>query len=331
MTANLNLFKATIAAMLLTEGVSDTGCENLNKIQATALELGGTNFDKEEGACYVEIAGPENAQQFIDYLDGEDCVEAYDVTVSGDAVPEDADILDLPEETVFGFAIYLDGEEVTYEGVDVEDDEELDEAIKGWKNAAVDIAKSRAQARSDAQPVRIVRLNNDGKESGMRDAATTFSSREEAEKKVTYWLGLNPGKKMRWNLYIDGKLEGQLGTPLNESTAAFPEGPEVLEETVSIPRAVDGYGIEVPLDEARKRIQVNFTGKKRVKVQCAKGFKYDATAKTCVKIAGDELATRRKASIKALVSRKAGGAALKNRAAIRTKKAMKFRSALGLK
>lgn len=233
MTANLNLFKATIAAALLTEGVTDTGCENLNKIQAAALELGGTGFDKEEGACYVEIAGPENAQQFIDYLDGEDCVEAYDVTVSGDAVPEDADILDLPEETVFGFAIYLDGEEVTYEGVDVDSDE-------------------------------------------------------------------------------------------------MPEEDEELEESAR-PVAADEYGVVETLAEAKKRIQVNFTGKKRVKMQCAKGFKYDATAKTCVKIAGDELATRRKASIKALVSRKAGGAALKNRAALRTKKAMKFRSALGLK
>ena len=124
MTTKLNPFKATIAAMFLAEGMTDAGCEHLNKIQALALELGGKGFDKEDGACYVEISGPENAQQFIDFLDGEDCVEAYDVTVDGDDV-EDKDILDLPEETVFGFSIYLDGDEVTYVGVDVADDADV--------------------------------------------------------------------------------------------------------------------------------------------------------------------------------------------------------------
>lgn len=49
-----------------------------------------------------------------------------------------------------------------------------------------------------------------------------------------------------------------------------------------------------------------------------------------MKIAGDELAKKRKASIKAAKSRKAGGKALANRAKVRTKKAMNFRKAAGL-
>lgn len=231
MTANLNLFKATIAGMFLAEGLTDAGCEHLNKIQAFVVDLGATGFDKEDGACYFEVAGPENAQQIIDFLDGEDCVDAFDVSVDGDDV-EDKAILDLPEETVFGFSVYLDGDEVTYEGVDVGDDAEV----------------------------------SDGKD---------------------------------------------------------------LEESAR-PVFVDSFGIAVPLEEVKKRMQVNFTGKKRIKMQCAKGFKYDATAKSCVKIGGDELASKRKATIKALISRKAGGAALKNRANIRSKKAMKFRKAMGL-
>lgn len=231
MTTKLNPFKATIAGMFLAEGLTDAGCEHLNKIQAFVVDLGATGFDKEDGACYFEVAGPENAQQIIDFLDGEDCVDAFDVSVDGDDV-EDKAILDLPEETVFGFSVYLDGDEVTYEGVDVADDAEV----------------------------------GDGKD---------------------------------------------------------------LEESAR-PVFVDGFGIAVPLEEVKKRMQVNFTGKKRIKMQCAKGFKYDATAKSCVKIGGDELASKRKATIKALISRKAGGAALKNRANIRSKKAMKFRKAMGL-
>ena len=306
MTANLNLFKATIAAMLLTEGVSDTGCENLNKIQATALELGGTNFDKEEGACYVEIAGPENAQQFIDYLDGEDCVEAYDVTVSGDALPEDADILDLPEETVFGFAIYLDGDEVTYEGAEM-DDEELDEAVS-----------------VDVQGVPAI----EAKKAEFKKWVAFLKSENPAAYKIFISDSDDVAKA-----YVQSSKDKDVGSSAISAytyDTGLYEGADPAFSRIA-PDFVSEFGETISLDEVKKRIQVSFTGKKRVKMQCAKGFKYDATAKTCVKIGGDELATRRKASIKALVSRKAGGAALKNRAAIRTKKAMKFRSALGLK
>lgn len=328
MTVTLNTFKATLAALFLTEGVDDAGCESLNKIQATALELGGTGFDSQEGACTVEIKGPEAAQQFIDYLDGEDCVEAYDVTTDGDAVGDDVEILDLPEETLFGFTIYLDGDDVAYEAeeVDAEDapDDEDDDEEDAKKQGELDEAASLID-RLEAfigEPLKHGRMviksypvdmdgdnsDNDGVEMDAVDA--------DAAKGLAAAF-----KKGGFKVKRVGKV------------GMLVEGyePQINEGAAPHPFTTDEYGNAVSLNEVKKRMQVNFKGRKRIKMQCSKGFKYDAGAKTCVKIAGNELAVRRKANIKALVSRKAGGAALKNRAQIKTKKAMKFRAAMGLK
>lgn len=325
MTTKLNTFKATIASLLLTEGVVDSGCEDLNKIQAIALELGGTGFDSQEGACTVEITGPENAQQFIEFLDEEDCVDAYDVTMDGDSMDDDADILELPEETVFGFAIYLDGDSVQYEAVEVDGDEtpededdedakkqsELEESATLIDRLETFVGGELKDGRMTIKgfPVDVDGGNGDG------DGVEMDAVDADAAKGLAAAL-----KKAGFKV----KRVGKVGM-LVESYEA------VLAESRVAPYVVDDYGMMETLSEVRKRIQVNSKGRKRIKMQCAKGFKYDPAAKTCMKIAGGELAVRRKANIKALVSRKAGGAALKNRAQIKTKKAMKFRAAMGLK
>ena len=224
----LNLIAATIAAAFLAEGMDDAGCTKLNKLQAIAIDVGGTGFAFEEGACSVEIEGPEAAQQYLTALDGEDYVEGYDVTHDGEETDEE-DILALPVDTVFNITAYLNEDHISYAAEET-DAEDMDEPIEEG----------------------VVR-----------------------------------------------------GTP------------------------VDAYGVH--LDEVAKKIAVTSKGVKRIKMQCPKGFKFNAEAKACVKIAGDELAVRRKASVKALVSRKAGGNALKARAAVKTKKAMNFRKAMGLK
>lgn len=108
----------------------------------------------------------------------------------------------------------------------------LNESIKGWKNAQSDIAKHRSAARQEAAPVKLVRLKKDGKESGMSDASSSYASAEEAEKKAAYWVSLNPGKHMMYNLYVDGKLTKTVGSDgkskLNESL-----GSPALEEYLS--------------------------------------------------------------------------------------------------
>ena len=225
----IDKMKAAVKSVFLAEGEGDTGCDNLNMIRTMAGDVGATDFDFEDGVCTLTVQGPENAAELIEALEDEDCVEAYDVTHDGESDVED--ILELPEDTKFGFVIYLEEDEVTYtaETVDVDT---LDESV------------------------------------------------------------------------------GATGVK---------------------PYAFDYFGVATTLDEVKKKMKVNFRGQKRIKMQCAPGFKYNATTKSCEKIGGEALAKHRKASIRALVTRKAGGASLKKRAALRTKKAMNFRKAMGLK
>lgn len=265
-----SIFATIINAAILAEGMEDSGCLKLNKVQAFALDLGATEFDFEEGVGHISIAGPEAAQQLMDFLDSEDCIEGYDLTHSGKS-SEDEDILSLPEETAFAFTFYLDGDVVTYDGEEVD---AVDEATFGHYvlTAAGEIAAGpfAASALSEA------RAKYDGSHT------------------VSY-----------------GRVLDEMFDPLVEAIAFDENGAQ--------------------LDEIAKKIQVNHKGAKRIKMQCPAGFKFSTTEKACMKIGGDELAKRRKASVRAVVSRKAGGAALQNRANIRTKKAMKFRSAMGLK
>lgn len=84
------------------------------------------------------------------------------------------------------------------------------------------------------------------------------------------------------------------------------------------------------LTEVRRRIKVNFKGKRRVKMQCRAGFKWDSTKRTCLKITGAEQAKKRKELRKAVRTKKAKGESFKVRVKRKTKKAMKFRKALGI-
>ena len=92
------------------------------------------------------------------------------------------------------------------------------------------------------------------------------------------------------------------------------------------------YGLEMEddyeLNEVKRRIKVNAQGKKRIKMQCRKGFKWNGT--TCVKIGGTELAKQRVAKRKMVISKRSQGAALKIRVARKSRKARRFRKAFGL-
>jgi hypothetical protein len=85
------------------------------------------------------------------------------------------------------------------------------------------------------------------------------------------------------------------------------------------------------LTEVKRRIKVNSRGMKRIKMQCKPGYKWDAGARACVKITGDQLAKNRKSHRRAILTKKAMGSAFKARVIRKTKKAMRFRKALGVK
>jgi hypothetical protein len=85
-----------------------------------------------------------------------------------------------------------------------------------------------------------------------------------------------------------------------------------------------------PLQEVKRKIRVNFRGKKTIKYKCARGFRWNENTKTCVKITGDELVTMRRAVRKALITKKNEGNAFKKRVIRKRNKALKYRKNYGL-
>lgn len=79
------------------------------------------------------------------------------------------------------------------------------------------------------------------------------------------------------------------------------------------------------LTEIKKKVKMNFKGKKRIKMQCHKGFKYVPSRRVCVKITGSEMMDMKRSHIKASRTKKAAGTGYQKRINKKTKKAIRFR------
>ena len=85
------------------------------------------------------------------------------------------------------------------------------------------------------------------------------------------------------------------------------------------------------LSEVRRKIKVNFRGKKRIKMQCSPGFKWVASVRTCKKISGSQIAVMRKAMRRAVLTKKSMGQSFKARVLRKSRKAKRFRKGFGLR
>lgn len=84
------------------------------------------------------------------------------------------------------------------------------------------------------------------------------------------------------------------------------------------------------LFEVKRIIKINFRGKRRIKMQCNPGFKWDSKARVCRKITGSELAKKRIALRHAVRTKRAKGAGYRRKILRKTRKAMRFRKSFGL-
>ena len=109
----------------------------------------------------------------------------------------------------------------------------------------------------------------------------------------------------------------------NESKTDLTTIMESFEETLLVAEP----GI---INEAKRIIKVNFKGKRRIKLKCLPGYKYDNTRKACVKISGAEKAIDRRAKIKMSRTKKAAGSGFKRAVDRKTKKAKRFRKMMGV-
>lgn len=90
--------------------------------------------------------------------------------------------------------------------------------------------------------------------------------------------------------------------------------------------------IKEDLDDLSEAIikKVNHKGRVKKRVKCRKGYKLNSAGTSCVPITGKEKTTKRKASVKAVRTKKKGGQSLKNRTSRLAKRAKKKRKSMGL-
>lgn len=84
------------------------------------------------------------------------------------------------------------------------------------------------------------------------------------------------------------------------------------------------------LNELKREIKVNFRGKKRIKMQCQPGFKYDPERMACVKISGAELAHSRIAHRQMARTKRALGGSYRTRILRKVRRAKHFRKIMGM-
>ena len=84
------------------------------------------------------------------------------------------------------------------------------------------------------------------------------------------------------------------------------------------------------LCELKRVYKVNYRGKKRIKMVCAPGFKYDAERMACIKISGAELANSRIAHRQMARTKKALGGSFRTRVLRKVRRAKRFRKMMGL-
>ena len=84
------------------------------------------------------------------------------------------------------------------------------------------------------------------------------------------------------------------------------------------------------LNELHREIKVNFRGKKRIKMKCQPGFKYDTESMACVKISGAELAVSRIAHRQMARTKRALGGSYRTRILKKVRRAKHFRKIMGI-
>ena len=83
------------------------------------------------------------------------------------------------------------------------------------------------------------------------------------------------------------------------------------------------------LDEIKRIVKVNSRGKRRIKMKCKKGYKFDG--RKCIKISGKELVNKRRAIRKSVRTKRSKGSGYTKRIVRLRKKAIKKRHSMGLK
>lgn len=138
---------------------------------------------------------------------------------------------------------------------------------------------------------------------------------------------MEPGTLDFRDIIFDGRFEFTVHIYLDPSIVNFGSFDLDIEGDES---EYDDSNFAQDLYEVRRRVKVNFRGKRRIKMQCKPGFKWDVEKKACLKITGAEVAKMRKSIRKSVRTKRSLGSAFKTRVLRKQRKARRFRKSMGL-
>lgn len=155
-------------------------------------------------------------------------------------------------------------------------------------------------------------------------------NKEDVEKDLEDLNNSNFGNsfKNKFSLILPAKFNDAN----NSTTSAIykaKSGKDAIDLIESIDN-IETIEYDILLSEITRRVKVDFHGKRKVKMQCAPGFKYDAKRMTCVKIDGAEMAISRLAHKQMVRTKNSKGQSYKRRIIFRDKRALRFRKMMGI-
>lgn len=316
--------------------------------------LGGDIKEIEDGAILAFTNNKTSLYSILDFLDENEYVFDYEVSlmqvelngVNVD-VSDTIDIDDVRDMNNFYFKIfiYLDPDIVNFDPVYVNSDDVIDD--NEYFDYVEDVG-SYMQFDGDLQESIYIYEDKDGAKIKILPPQTTDSDEYfditkynidaiKNNKKIQKFtdLGFTITSNLK-NSDIDYEMHGKPVVAKIFDIEANGGRENIFTEMLKCLSECDDVNLytdssDKTLTEITRKIKMNFQGKRRIKMQCAKGFKYDAARRVCVKISGSDMMTMRRSHIQASRTKKAAGAAFKIRMLRKTRKANRFRQMQGIK
>lgn len=330
-----------------------------SEIQLVIANVRACNGDVrwiDEGEIMTYTNNKVSLFQIMDYLDTDDNVLDYEVQLMQTQlngvnvdVSDEIDIDDVRDMNNFFFKIriYMIPEVVMFDPVYVDDDEIINDAPEyvvesnvtkyiSWKgalNETYTIFEAKGKTGISIKPPVPTNaevyfdINKFNVDSAAADHADKKMIQDMGFTLTNYSKNAELDYEMHGapqDLYVydieaeDGKEKIELTEMLNT----------IMEKCEDVVYATDD---EQELNEIKRKAKMNSKGKKRIKMQCAKGFKYDNNRRVCVKITGSEMMDMRRQHKRANRTKKALGRGHELRRIKKFRKANKFRKMQGMR
>lgn len=268
----------------------------ISRLTNLVTHSGGTVDSYYDGTMDVYVKAKLGMLDLVNALEQEEIVDSYDVSIV--ATDKISGITDLEDISDVDLSMINDTPFITYHVVIV-----LNPDIVMFEPQYVDIENFYDEGDSD---------NGDNFEyvSESKKSEILIKTKYNNELKEIFGI-VKENKNLDETIYL-------AFDSIDESISDYIREGDVILATDKV------------ISELTRKIKVNFRGVKRIKMQCARGYKYDTERKTCTKISGADLANMRKSHLQMARTKKSMGSSYKIKITRKTKKAERYRKLMGL-